>query len=481
MPDYQSMTAGDIVASVRDKKISAVEITHQALRLAKTVGKDLNAFITICEDKALEQAREIDRYVTSVSGAPEARSLLGVPVAIKDNICYRDYPTTCASRMLETYISPYDATVVSHLIAAGAIIIGKTNMDEFGIGSSSEFSHFGPVKNPLDDDLVPGGSSGGSAAAVAAGIVPIAYGSDTGGSIRQPAAFCGVHGLKPTYGSVSRYGLVAFASSLDQIGPLARNSGDLALALQPLVGQDPHDATSRQHGYPDYATDLDTDRKFRIGLPREYLSEGLDPANAERFEILVHSLEKSGHVIVDLALPLTDKAIDVYYIIANAEASSNLARYDGVRYGHREMHDDLKEMYAATRAAGFGDEVKRRIMLGTFVLSSGYYDQYYRKALEVRELIRRDFENAFERVDLLLTPTTPTPPFKRGERLDDPLAMYLSDVYTVSANLGGIPAISVPVRGMESFPPLAVQFMAPVFGERELLQIARVVERLERM
>jgi aspartyl-tRNA(Asn)/glutamyl-tRNA(Gln) amidotransferase subunit A len=355
------------------------------------------------------------------------------------------------------------------------VIIGKTNMDEFAMGSSSETSFFGPVKNPLDTTLVPGGSSGGSAAAVAAGIVPIALGSDTGGSVRQPAAFCGVYGLKPTYGTVSRYGLVAFASSLDQIGPIARTVDDIELLYRVIAGRDDRDATSLD--IPDKPTEPASDRKFKIGIPREYFGEGLDGKVRSGVEAAIKLLKGAGHMTIDLSLPLTDKAIAIYYIIASAEASSNLARYDGVRFGHRAKdYNDLFEMYAKTRAEGFGSEVKRRIMLGTFVLSAGYYDQYYLQAAKVRRMMMQEYEKAFESVDILLTPTAPTLPFKLGEKLHDPMAMYLSDVYTVPANLTGIPALSVPFGEAPDRFPVGVQLMARRFGERDLFALARFLE-----
>jgi len=497
------MTATEIAAAVREGRVSALEVTHQALRLAKSVGRDLNAFITICEDKALKQARAVDRAIkdpTLKGGAPDyhyrgresdgdiahpdARGLwpplAGVPVALKDNICYRDYPTTCASRMLGDFISPYDATIVNRLMAAGAILIGKTNMDEFGMGSSTEFSCFGPTRNPTNCELVPGGSSGGSAAAVAAGIIPIAFGSDTGGSIRQPAAFCGILGMKPSYGAVSRYGLVAFASSLDQIGPLARNPEDLALALQSIMGHDPRDTTSSRRGSADFTGKLSTDRKFRIGFSDECSSEDLDQTIVDDLEVLRTRLERAGHSCRTISLSLGDKAIAAYYLIANAEASSNLARYDGVRYGLREKRDDLKEMYAATRSVGFGEEVKRRIMMGTYTLSAGYGQRYYERANRVRELIQNDFQRVFESVDLILSPTTPSPAFPIGEKVSDPISMYLSDIYTVSANLARLPAISIPLGDDTGRRCLsAVQAMAPEFGELKLLQFAWIVADLE--
>lgn len=404
--------------------------------------------------------------------------MAGVPIAIKDNISYTGYPCSCGSHILDKYVPPYDATVVTRLIEAGAVIIGKTNMDEFAMGSSNENSYFGPVKNPVRHDLAPGGSSGGSAAAVAAGIVPVALGSETGGSVRQPASFCGVYGLKPTYGAVSRYGLVAFASSTDQIGPLARTVEDLALVYGVIAGHDPHDATSLRFDHPNYAAMLDTDRKFTVGVPREYFTEGLDPEVNKIVQNAITDLKAEGHKCLDISLPMTDKGIAVYYVVACAEASANLARFDGVKFGLREAGTkELAEMYAETRAKGFGSEVKRRIMLGTYALSSGYYDEYYIKASKVRELIRQDFARAFESVDLIISPTSPTPAFKLGERINDPLAMYLSDVYTVSANLAGIPAISIPYGAVPDGRPVGVQFMARHLDELSLFQVAQLLEK----
>ncbi|MEW5995379.1 MAG: Asp-tRNA(Asn)/Glu-tRNA(Gln) amidotransferase subunit GatA, partial [Candidatus Zixiibacteriota bacterium] len=446
-------------------------------RLAESKGRSLNAFIILCKEKALRQAEEIDAKVKA--GQPVG-PLAGVPIAVKDNICYTDYPTTCGSHILENFVPPYDATVVKRLVDAGAVIIGKTNLDEFGMGSSSETSYFGPVTNPAADGLVPGGSSGGSAAAVAAGIVPVALGSDTGGSIRQPAAFCGIYGLKPTYGAVSRYGLVAYASSLEQIGPLARNVKDLALVYKVITGHDHSDSTSIAFDHPDYPRLLQPERPFTIGVPREFFSEGLDPEIDAWIKKALHDLLERGHTVVDVSIPLADKAIATYYTIATAEASSNLARYDGVLYGLRESGDkELYDMYCDTRSRGFGTEVKRRIMLGAYVLSAGYYDAYYEKAAKVRELFRRSLDDLFKRVDLILSPTTPTAAFRIGERINDPLAMYLSDVYTVIANLAGLPAISVPFGQTSDGRPIGIQFMAPHFGERRLFEIASAMEGLK--
>jgi aspartyl-tRNA(Asn)/glutamyl-tRNA(Gln) amidotransferase subunit A len=478
MPDYKNVTAQQIASQVRGRKLSAVEIAQEAIRLAKTEGKELNAFITVCEDKALAQAKAID---DKVKAGDSVGVLAGVPIAIKDNISYTDYPCTCASHILDRYIPPYDATAVTRLIDAGAVIVGKTNMDEFAMGSSNENSHYGPVKNPVRHDLAPGGSSGGSAAAVAQKIVPVALGSETGGSVRQPASFCGVYGYKPSYGGVSRYGLVAFASSTDQIGPLARNAEDLALLYKVISGHDEHDSTSASFKHPDYPLAMKTDRKFKIGIPKEYFAEGLDRNVEQVVRDALSSLEKAGHALVDVSLPMTDKAIAVYYVVACAEASANLARFDGVKYGLRESRDkELFDMYADTRARGFGDEVKRRIMLGTYALSAGYYDAYYNRANKVRELLRGDFERVFAAVDLIVSPTSPTPAFRLGEKINDPLAMYLSDVYTVSANLAGIPAISIPYGSVPDGRPAGVQFMAKYLDDASLFQVARQLERERR-
>jgi len=473
MPDYKTLTARLIADGVKAGTLSAVDLAKEAVWLAKGEGKELNAFISICEEKALRQAREVP---TNRNGN---LPLAGVPIAIKDNINYTDYPCTCGSHILEGYIPPYDATVVTKLVQAGAVIIGKTNMDEFAMGSSNENSYFGPVRNPLRHDLVPGGSSGGSAAAVAQKIVPIALGSETGGSVRQPASFCGLFGLKPSYGAVSRYGLVALASSTDQISPYARTTEDLALLYSVICGQDEHDATSVAFDHPDYPNLLDTDRKFRIGIPREYFGKGLDPEVEAVVRKAIEKLKKAGHTFVDISLPMSDKAIAVYYVIMCAEASANLARFDGVRYGLHESDDKtLAEMYADTRSRGFGDEVKRRIMLGTYTLSSGYYDAYYLKAARVRELMRREMEEAFQSIDLIICPTSPTPPFRIGEKINDPLAMYLSDVYTVTASLTGGPAISVPFGAVADGRPVGVQFMARYLDELSLFQISHILEKL---
>lgn len=434
----------------------------------------MHAYISLDEEGALRKAEEVD---ARVARGEEVGVLAGVPVAVKDNICIKGMRTTCASKILENFVSPYDATVVEKLKAADAVFLGKTNLDEFAMGSSTENSYFGPTRNPHDPERVPGGSSGGSAAALAAGEAVLALGSDTGGSIRQPASFCGVVGLKPTYGRVSRYGLVAFASSLDQIGPMAKNVKDTALLLNVISGYDPKDSTSAPVEVPDFTKALDEGIEgIRIGLPREYFAEGLEDEVREKVLEAVDILEGEGAEVVEVSLPHTKYAIATYYIVAPAEASSNLARYDGVKYGFRADGRDLYEMYCNTRSQGFGEEVKRRIMLGTYTLSAGYYEAYYLKALKVRTLIKQDFEEVFETCDLLATPTSPTVAFRLGEKVADPLTMYLSDVYTVSVNLAGLPGISVPCGSSDGL-PVGLQLIGRPFDEETLLRVAYVVER----
>ena len=434
----------------------------------------MHAYISLDEEGALRKAEEVD---ARVARGEEVGVLAGVPVAVKDNICIKGMRTTCASKILENFVSPYDATVVEKLKAADAVFLGKTNLDEFAMGSSTENSYFGPTRNPHDPERVPGGSSGGSAAALAAGEAVLALGSDTGGSIRQPASFCGVVGLKPTYGRVSRYGLVAFASSLDQIGPMAKNVKDTALLLNVISGYDPRDSTSAPVEVPDFTKALDEGIEgIRIGLPREYFAEGLEDEVREKVLEAVDILKGEGAEVVEVSLPHTKYAIATYYIVAPAEASSNLARYDGVKYGFRAEGRDLYEMYCNTRSQGFGEEVKRRIMLGTYTLSAGYYEAYYLKALKVRTLIKQDFEEAFETCDLLATPTSPTVAFRLGEKVADPLTMYLSDVYTVSVNLAGLPGISVPCGSSDGL-PVGLQLIGRPFDEETLLRVAHVVER----
>ncbi len=447
------------------------EVTRAALDRMEESNDRLNAYLTIDRENALRRAATMDAQIRD---AVQNLPLAGVPVVIKDNMCTNGTRTTCGSRILGNYVPPYTATAVSRLIEAGAIIVGKTNMDEFAMGSSTENSAFGPVLNPVNDAYVPGGSSGGSAVAVAAGHVPVSLGSDTGGSIRQPASFCGVVGLKPTYGRVSRYGLVAFASSLDQIGPFGNNVRDAARALGVIAGRDHLDSTSANVGVPDYAAALTGDVKgMRVGVPRECFGDGLDPEVRSRVEAAIGALGDAGAEIVEVSLPHSRYVIAVYYIIATAEASSNLARYDGVRYGFRaEEARTLSEMYRRTRDEGFGAEVKRRIMLGTFALSSGYYDAYYEKAQQVRSMLAADFSAAFEKCDVIATPTSPTPPFRIGEKSNDPLAMYLSDVYTVTLNLAGLPGISVPCGRSNGGLPIGLQLIGNHFDEVRLLNTA---------
>lgn len=473
--EYHNLTAREIADGVKNRKFKAVDVCQTALERAFSAGKKLNAFITVTSDLALHQAEAIDDRIAS---GKQTGPLAGVPIALKDNICLSGYPTTCASHILDRFIPPYDATCARRLRDAGAVIIGKTNMDEFAMGSSNENSYYGPCANPIRENLVPGGSSGGSAAVVAARITPLAYGSETGGSVRQPASFCGVYGLKPTYGGISRYGLVAFASSMDQIGPLARNTEDLALAYKTVCGRDECDSTSVAFEHPDYSVLTTVERKFRFGLPGEFFGEGVDPNVRLIIEEAIGLLKKKGHEVINISLPHAPLAIAVYYVIADAEASSNLARFDGVRYGLREKAEELEEMYRRTRSQGFGAEVKRRIMLGTYVLSAGYYDAYYYKAQQVRELIRRDFEQAFQKVDLLITPTAPTVAFAKGEKVSDPLAMYLSDIFTAPANLAGIPALSAPCGFTNDKLPVGLQFIGPPFGEATLFQASYTLEKI---
>ncbi|MGI8670108.1 MAG: Asp-tRNA(Asn)/Glu-tRNA(Gln) amidotransferase subunit GatA [Aridibacter sp.] len=446
---------------------------EKTLDNAKKLNGELNSFLSIERDSALKRAEEISKT------SAENQSLRGFAIAVKDNICTTGMQTTCGSRILGNYYPQYDATAVKRLNDAGAIIIGKTNMDEFAMGSSNENSAFGTVKNPWDVSRVPGGSSGGSAAAVASGVVRASLGSETGGSVRQPASFCGIVGLKPTYGRISRYGLVAFASSLDQIGIFGQTSEDVAKVLSVIAGRDKNDATTADVEVPDYLSELNKDISGkRIGVPRELFGEGLDTEVRQSVENAIENYKKIGAEIVDVELPHSKYSIAVYYIIATAEASSNLARFDGVRYGFRaENTHKLREMYMKTREEGFGEEVKRRIMLGTYVLSSGYYDAYYAKAQKVRTLLKRDFNNAFEKCDAILTPTSPTTAFKIGEKSDDPLAMYLSDIYTASANLAAIPGISVPCGISSENLPIGLQLVGKNWSEDVLLNLANIYEK----
>lgn len=440
---------------------------EKTLDNAERLNTELNSFLSIERESALDRASALDADSSELP-------LKGYPIAIKDNICTKGLRTSCGSRILENYHAHYDATAVSRLVDAGAVIVGKTNMDEFAMGSSNEGSAFGPVKNPWDITRVPGGSSGGSAAAVASGVVPAALGSETGGSVRQPASLCGIFGLKPTYGRISRYGLVAFASSLDNIAIFGRTADDVARVLGVIAGRDLLDSTSADVPVPDYSAGLSADiTGAKIGVAKELFGEGLDPEVRQLVETAIENYRNLGAEIVEIELPHARYGIAVYYIIATAEASSNLARYDGVRYGFRaEEAGELRSMYFKTREEGFGPEVKRRIMLGTYVLSSGYYDAYYAKAQKVRALVKRDYLRAFEKCDFIATPTSPTPAFRIGERSDDPLAMYLSDVYTVSANLAGIPAISVPCGITDAGLPVGFQLVGNFWSERPLLNMA---------
>jgi len=460
---------------LRDRKVSAEEICRSVLQRIDEIEEKTRAYITLDGENALEQARRVDRRLREGADLPP---LAGIPVAVKDNICTKGLRTTCASKILADFIPPYNATVIERLAAVDAVIIGKTNMDEFAMGSSTENSGFFPTRNPWDYSRVPGGSSGGSAAAVAAGETIYALGSDTGGSIRQPAAFCGVVGMKPTYGAVSRYGLVAFASSLDQIGPLTKDVTDCALVLNAIAGYDPRDSTSAPGEKTDYTRFLKEDiRGLRIGIPREYLGEGLDDGVRRVVEKACAVLEDAGAEIAETSLPHSAYALPTYYLIAPAEASSNLARYDGVRYGYRARDaKDVVDMFKKTRSRGFGAEVKRRIMLGTYALSAGYYDAFYLKALRVRTLIKRDFDEALATFDALLSPTTPTPAFLLGEKIDDPLKMYLSDIFTLAINLAGLPAISIPGGFVDGL-PVGVQFIGKPFAEGTLLRVAYAFEK----
>jgi aspartyl-tRNA(Asn)/glutamyl-tRNA(Gln) amidotransferase subunit A len=464
-----------IQAALRAKKVSARELATDFFAKIDRQNPVLNAYLTLSPERAYSQA---DRVDTAISRGDKLPPLAGVPIAIKDVISTSGVRTTCGSRILETYVPPYDATAVARLDKAGAVILGKTNCDEFAMGSSNENSAYGPVRNPVAPDRVPGGSSGGSAAAVAAGLAIVALGSDTGGSIRQPGSFCGIPALMPTYGRVSRYGLIAFASSLDRIGPFSENIADAATVMSVIAGHDENDSTSAAVSVPDYSAEIEKPvQGLRIGVPDEYFAEGIDSEVKDKVLAAIALMEKLGCRRIPLKMPHTDYAIATYYIIATAEASSNLARYDGVRFGLRVPGATLLDMYRKTRERGFGPEVKRRIMLGTYVLSSGYYDAYYLRAQKVRSLIARDFSNAFQKVDAILTPTSPTPAFKLGERTSDPLQMYLADIYTVTGDLAGIPGISVPCGKTKAGLPVGLQILGPHFSESRILQLARAFEK----
>jgi aspartyl-tRNA(Asn)/glutamyl-tRNA(Gln) amidotransferase subunit A len=469
------LTAHELAALLRKREVTSEEVTQAVLERIAEVEPRVQAYVSVMETEAGHMAREADRAIA----AGEARSpLAGIPLAIKDNMCTRGTLTTCASKILGNFVPPYDATTVAKLRQAHAVFVGKTNMDEFAMGSSTENSGMKPTFNPWDLERIPGGSSGGSAAAVAADMAIAATGSDTGGSIRQPAAFCGVVGLKPTYGLVSRYGLVAFASSLDQIGPITKDVLDAALLLNELAGHDPMDSTSAEVACPDYASFCGQEiRGMRIGLPREFFGQGMDTDVAGAVRAAIAQLESLGAEIVEVSLPHSPYAVGAYYLCATAEASSNLARYDGVRYGARVEADNIIDMFSRTRSEGFGTEVKRRIMLGTYALSAGYYDAYYLKALKVRTLIRQDFEKAFTQCDVIAGPTTPTPAFRLGEKTANPLEMYLSDIFTISVNLAGIAGISVPCGLTAGKLPVGLQLIAPAFEEGRLFKAAYAYEQ----
>ena len=460
---------------LQTKQISSVELTQTYLDRIAQLNPEMNAFITVDPDKSLAQAKQADAMIA----AGKTTALTGIPIAQKDIFVAQGWRTTCASKMLENFIGPYDATVIQQFNQAGAVNLGKTNMDEFAMGSSNETSYFGKVQNPWDRSRVPGGSSGGSAAAVAARLCAAATGTDTGGSIRQPASLCGLSGLKPTYGLASRYGMIAFASSLDQAGPMARSCEDMALMMNVMVGYDELDSTSLNHPKEDYTRELGKPLNgLKIGLPKEYFSEGLDNNVATIVQAAIDEYRKLGAEIVDISLPNTRLSIPVYYVLAPAEASSNLSRYDGVRYGHRaKQYGDLMDMYCKTRAEGFGAEVKRRILIGTYVLSAGYYDAYYLQAQKIRRLIAQDFENAFKQCDVIMGPTAPSTAFKIGEKADDPISMYLQDIYTIAVNLAGLPGMSVP-SGFSNNLPVGLQIIGNYFDEARMLNVGHAYQQV---
>ncbi len=470
MEKLYNLTIHDISKRLQAREISSVELTRAVLDRIHAIEDRIHAFITITEEEALRDAEEADRRISSGTGLTP---LTGIPISIKDIFCTKGIRTSCASKILDNFIPPYDATVVKKLKSAGAVIVGKNNMDEFAMGSSTENSAFAITRNPWDFDRIPGGSSGGSAASVAAGESFASVGTDTGGSIRQPAALCGVVGMKPTYGRVSRYGMIAFASSLDQGGPITKDVEDCAILLNIVSGNDPMDSTSIDQPVPDYLKGIDRGVEgLKIGVPREYFVEGMDKDVEDAVKEACRVLEKEGAGLVDISLPHTEYAVATYYLVATAEASSNLARYDGVKYGYRNRDShDLMEMYCTTRDEGFGSEVKRRIMLGTYALSAGYYEAYYKKACQVRTLIKRDFDEAFKKVDLILTPTSPTPAFMVGEKTDDPLKMYLSDIYTIPCSLAGIPGLSIPCGFSKNGLPIGMQLLGKAMDEALLLRV----------
>ena len=469
MKPLHELTVAQIQQQLIEKKFSSREITQHYLNRIDTLNSDYNCYITVDASGALAAAEQADQAIAAGSNAP----LLGVPIAHKDIFCTKGLTTTCGSKMLANFVSPYDATVVSKMKTAGAVMLGKTNMDEFAMGSSNETSFFGPVKNPWNLETVPGGSSGGSAAAVAAQLAPAATGTDTGGSIRQPAALCGITGIKPTYGRVSRYGMIAFASSLDQAGPMTKTAEDAAILLNSMSGLDHKDSTSLDTAVPDFTATLDESLAgLKIGIPKEYFDQRLDTAMADAVQASLAELEKLGAKLVDIELPNSALSVPAYYVIAPAEASSNLSRFDGVRYGYRcNDPEDLEDLYTRTRSEGFGDEVKRRILVGTYALSAGYYDAYYRKAQQIRRLIKDDFVRAFEQVDIIAGPTAPSTAFKFGAKTADPVAMYLEDIYTIAVNLAGLPAMSLPAGQLDNM-PIGMQLVGNYFAEHKLLNVA---------
>jgi len=470
-----ALTLNDASDKLRGREISSVELTEAVFQRITAVDDKIHAYLTLARESALEQAKQADTQLTNET---QPSPLLGIPIAVKDNFLTRGLRTTCASKILGDFMPPYDATAIAKLRAAGAVIIGKTNLDEFAMGSSAENSAFFPTRNPWNLARIPGGSSGGSAAAVAADECIAALGTDTGGSIRQPAACCGVVGLKPTYGRVSRYGIIAFASSMDQVGPMTKDVRDAALLLHALAGHDAADSTSSNRTVPDYSAALNGGVDgLRVGVPKEYFVSGMQPAVEQSVRAAIRQLEIDGAKIEEISLPHTEYAVAVYYIIATAEASSNLARYDGMRFGRRAEAKDLTETYMISRDEGFGAEVKRRIMLGTYVLSAGYYDAYYLKAQRVRTLIKKDFDEAFKHCDVIVTPTAPTTAFKIGEKIQDPLQMYLSDIYTISINLAGLPALSLPCGFDSDQMPIGLQIIGKHFDEATILRTAHAYEQ----
>ena len=466
-------TISELANALRNKEVSSVELTEDYLKRIRAVNDSINAYITICDEQALAQARNADALLAAGNTNP----ICGVPIAHKDIFCTAGIVTTCASRMLENFVSPYNATVVENLNRAGAVTLGKTNMDEFAMGSSNETSYFGPVRNPWDLERVPGGSSGGSAAAVAADLCVVATGTDTGGSIRQPAAFCGVTGFKPSYGRVSRWGMIAFASSLDQAGPICKTAEDAALMMNAMAGVDPKDSTSVDLSVPDYSDSLaDSIKGLKIGLPRQHFAEGLATDVEHAIREALREFEKMGAQLVDIDLPNNHLSVSAYYVVAPAEASANLSRYDGVRYGYRcDNPTDLEDMYKRTRSEGFGEEVKRRILVGTYALSAGFYDAYYRKAQQIRRLIKQDFLAAFEKVDVIVGPTSPHTAFRFGSK-SDPVSMYLEDIYTIAVNLAGLPGISIPA-GISNGLPIGLQIVAGDFEEAKILHVAHQFQK----